>query len=67
MIVLLSDGVTESRMKNSFIERTVITDIIQTYMHLSAQEMVENIYRQFERLQNFELRDDFTLIILKRI
>ncbi|MBM7652242.1 PP2C family protein-serine/threonine phosphatase [Neobacillus cucumis] len=67
IIVLLSDGVTESRMKNGFIERSVITDLIQTFMHLSAQDMVENIYRQIERLQNFEIRDDFTLIILKRI
>jgi len=67
MIVLLSDGVTESRTENGFIERSVITDLIQTFMHLSAQEMVENIYRHIERLQNFELRDDFTLIIIKRV
>ena len=67
MIVLLSDGVTESKTEKGFIERSVITDFIQTYMHLSAQEMVDNIYRQIERLQNFEIRDDFTLIILKRV
>jgi phosphoserine phosphatase RsbU/P len=67
MIVLLSDGVTESRTANGFIERSVITDLIQTFMHLSAQEMVENIYRHIERLQNFEIRDDFTLIIIKRV
>jgi phosphoserine phosphatase RsbU/P len=67
MIVMLSDGVTESRTEKGFIERSIITDLIQTYMHLSAQEMVENIYRDIERLQNFEIRDDFTLIIFKRI
>ncbi|ULT58871.1 PP2C family protein-serine/threonine phosphatase [Neobacillus drentensis] len=67
MIVLLSDGVTESRTENGFIERSVITDLIQSFMHLPAQEMVENIYRHIERLQNFEIRDDFTLIILKRV
>ncbi|MEH7416866.1 PP2C family protein-serine/threonine phosphatase [Neobacillus drentensis] len=67
MIVLLSDGVTESRTENGFIERSVITDLIQSFMHLSAQEMVENIYRHIERLQNYELRDDFTLIIIKRV
>ncbi|WP_160719513.1 PP2C family protein-serine/threonine phosphatase [Bacillus sp. USDA818B3_A] len=67
MIVMLSDGVTESRTEQGFIERSIITDLIESYMHLSAQEMVENIYRDIERLQNFEIRDDFTLIIFKRV
>ncbi|MBI0579536.1 PP2C family protein-serine/threonine phosphatase [Neobacillus cucumis] len=66
MLVLLSDGVTESKTDEGFIERSAITDLIQTYMHLSSQEMVENIYHDMERMQNFELRDDFTLIILRR-
>lgn len=67
MIVILSDGVTEARTENGFIERSIITELIQSYMHLSAQEMVEGIYRDLEKLQNYELRDDFTLIIFKRI
>lgn len=66
MIVLLSDGVTESKTDEEFIERSKITEFIQTYMHLPPQEMVEHIYRDIERMQNYELRDDFTLIILKR-
>jgi phosphoserine phosphatase RsbU/P len=66
MIVLLSDGVTESRTEEGFIERSVITDFIRKYQHLPSQEMVEKIYRDLERIQNFEIRDDFTLIILKR-
>lgn len=66
IIVMLSDGVTESRTEKGFIERSIITDLIETYMHLSAQEMVENIFRDIEKLQNFEIRDDFTLIIFKR-
>ncbi|MED1467637.1 PP2C family protein-serine/threonine phosphatase [Bacillus salipaludis] len=66
MLVLLSDGVTESKTDEGFIERSAITHLIQTYMHLSSQEMVEIIYHDIERMQNFELRDDFTLIILRR-
>ncbi|MGG1398086.1 PP2C family protein-serine/threonine phosphatase [Bacillus salipaludis] len=66
MFVLLSDGVTESKTDEGFIERSAITDLIQTYRHLSSQEMVENIYHDIERMQNFELKDDFTLIILRR-
>ncbi|WHY03563.1 PP2C family protein-serine/threonine phosphatase [Neobacillus sp. DY30] len=67
MIIMLSDGVTESKTEKGFIERSIITDLIKTYMHLSAQEMVENIYRDIERLQNYEIRDDFTLIIFKKL
>lgn len=66
MIVLLSDGVTESRTEEGFIERSVITDLIHQYQQLPAQEMVEKIYGDLERIQNFEIRDDFTLLILKR-
>ncbi|MFP3394050.1 phosphoserine phosphatase, partial [Brevibacillus sp. SIMBA_076] len=38
---------------------------IKKNMHLQAQEMVNNIYKQLEKMQNFQLRDDFTLIILR--
>lgn len=66
MIVLLSDGVTESRTEEGFIDRSFITDLIQMYKHLSAQEIVEKVHRDLEKIQNFEINDDFTLIILRR-
>ncbi len=67
MIVLLSDGVTESRTEEGFVERSAITDLIRQYKDLSSQKMVDKIYRHFEKMQDFQLRDDFTLIILKRM
>ncbi|WP_329610146.1 PP2C family protein-serine/threonine phosphatase [Pseudalkalibacillus berkeleyi] len=66
MIVLLSDGVTECRTSNGFISRDEVISLIRSYMHLSPQEIVDNVYSDLEELQEFELRDDFTLIILKR-
>ncbi|GER68488.1 phosphoserine phosphatase RsbU [Weizmannia acidilactici] len=66
MIVLLSDGVTECRTKEGFISRETITALIRKNIRLCAQEIVENVYRELERWQEFELRDDFTLLILKR-
>ncbi|MBM7694595.1 sigma-B regulation protein RsbU (phosphoserine phosphatase) [Peribacillus deserti] len=66
MIVLMSDGVTECRTSEGFIERNTLIEFIEKNMHLSAQEMVNNIYKQLEKMQHFQLRDDFTLIILKR-
>ncbi|PLT33558.1 PP2C family protein-serine/threonine phosphatase [Bacillus sp. V5-8f] len=66
MIILLSDGVTECRTSEGFIERETLVEYIEKNIHLGAQEIVNNIYKQLEKLQHFQLRDDFTLIILKR-
>lgn len=66
MIILLSDGVTECRTEEGFIEREDLTRMIEQYIDLPAQKIVTNVYKDLERLQEFELRDDFTLIILKR-
>lgn len=66
MIILLSDGVTECRTARGFIEKELIISYIRKYFHLPAQEIVNRIFKDLEELQNFRLRDDFTLIILKR-
>lgn len=66
LLVLLSDGVTECRTENGFLERIEVTKLIKKYIELPAQEIVENVYYDLERLQNFELKDDFTLMIIKR-
>lgn len=66
MIILLSDGVTECRTAEGFLERDTLIEFIKKYLHLPAQEIVNHIFKDVEKLQNFQLRDDFTLIILKR-
>ncbi|WP_227939741.1 PP2C family protein-serine/threonine phosphatase [Alkalihalobacillus deserti] len=66
-IVFLSDGVTECRVEDRFIEREEIVTFIRKYMHLSTQEIVNNVYQELASLQNFSLRDDFTLIIIRRV
>ncbi|MFC0560489.1 PP2C family protein-serine/threonine phosphatase [Halalkalibacter alkalisediminis] len=66
-IVFLSDGVTECQVGDRFIEREEIVTFIRKYMHLSAQELADNVYRELASLQKFTLRDDFTLIIIKRV
>lgn len=65
-IFLFSDGVSECRTDDGFIEREEITGLIEKYIHLPAQEIVTNVYKDLERMQEFKLRDDFTLIVLKR-
>ncbi|MEC5424704.1 PP2C family protein-serine/threonine phosphatase [Virgibacillus sp. C22-A2] len=66
MVIMLTDGVTECRDGDRFIESEEVLDVIKQYANLPAQEMVNNVYKHFERLQNFELRDDFTLLILRK-
>ncbi|MBD7937344.1 MULTISPECIES: PP2C family protein-serine/threonine phosphatase [Cytobacillus] len=66
MIILMSDGVTESRTKEGFIEREELLALIEKNIHLKAQNIVQNVYKELEKLQDFQLRDDFTLIILRR-
>ncbi|WP_088105708.1 PP2C family protein-serine/threonine phosphatase [Halalkalibacter urbisdiaboli] len=65
-IVFLSDGVTEGRVDNEFIEREHVVKLIRKYMKLPAQEMVEGVYRDLATIQGFSMRDDFTLVILRR-
>lgn len=66
MIILLTDGVSECRRGERFIEMNEVLDVIKDYAHLPAQEHVENVYQHFNNLADFQLKDDFTLIILKK-
>lgn len=66
MIILLTDGVTECRQGEDFIEREEVLQVIEQYSHLKAQDQVEEVFKHFERLQDFQLKDDFTLIILRK-
>lgn len=66
MVILLTDGVTECRDGDRFIEAEEVLEIIRQYSDLPAQEMVERVFKHFERMQDFQLRDDFTLLILRK-
>lgn len=66
MIILMSDGVTECRTKKGFIEKETLIGYIRKHMHLPAQTIVQNVFNELEKIQDFQLRDDFTLIIFKR-
>ncbi|MBU9710437.1 PP2C family protein-serine/threonine phosphatase [Bacillus tamaricis] len=65
-IVLLSDGVTECRIEDEFIDIKQITQLLRKYKHLPAQLMVDQVFSELEKIQDFKLNDDFTLLILRR-
>lgn len=66
IIILLSDGVTECRTEDGFVERQDIENLIRKYVHLPAQQIAESVYEEIEKIQNFRLKDDFTLMIIRR-
>ncbi|MFJ7972310.1 PP2C family protein-serine/threonine phosphatase [Psychrobacillus sp. NPDC096389] len=66
-VVMMTDGVTECRSKEGFIEQQTIMDIIENVKDQPAQEMVEYVFHKLEELQDFEQRDDFTLVIFKKV
>ncbi|MCT1902862.1 PP2C family protein-serine/threonine phosphatase [Oceanobacillus sojae] len=66
LIIFLTDGVSECRDGDRFIETEELLEVIRKYIDLPAQELVDNVYQYFEKLQDFQLRDDFTLIVLRK-
>ncbi|MCM3037456.1 PP2C family protein-serine/threonine phosphatase [Bacillus pumilus] len=66
MVILFSDGVTESKSEDGFLEREDIKALLSENLSYSAQEMVDAIYDSLLKLQEFQLHDDFTLLVLKR-
>lgn len=67
LIILLTDGVTECRRGERFIKREEVIEVIEKYAHLPAQKHVEHVYMHFNQLDDFKLKDDFTLIIIKKV
>ncbi len=67
MVVLFSDGVTECKIDNQFLEREGLIDLLHTTLHLPAQDIVDTVYRELFQRAGCELSDDHTLIVIRRI
>ncbi len=67
MVIMMTDGVTEGRNEEGFIEREVIYELIEKKKNKPAQAIVQYVYDELERMQNAELQDDFTLVIYKKV
>lgn len=66
-IVLFSDGVTECRIKEEFLSREMLQQIIRDHLHLPAQEAVNQIYQKLFMLSDYKIADDQTIMIIKRV
>lgn len=66
IVIIMTDGVTEFRTNKELDSREVITSLIAKHKHLTAQQLCVLIHNEIERLQNFKLTDDFTVVIIKK-
>ncbi|ANU24302.1 PP2C family protein-serine/threonine phosphatase [Planococcus donghaensis] len=67
LVIMMTDGVTEGRNEEGFIEREVIYELIKRKKEQSAQAIVQYVYDELERMQNAHFQDDFTLVIYKKV
>ena len=65
-VVMMTDGVTEFRKQADLDSREIIENLLLKYIHLNAQQMCEMLYKELQKLQDFGLEDDFTVVILKK-
>lgn len=67
LIIMMTDGVTEFRGQDDLNSRDIIATVIKENKYLSAQQLCLLLYREIEKVQNFKLSDDFTVVIFKKI
>lgn len=65
-IVMMTDGVTETRTEDGFIDDEVIRSIMLEVKNESAQIIAETVYSKLAQLQDFQLQDDITIVIFKK-
>src|SRR5699024_12732034 len=66
-IILLTDGVTECKRGDRFVTKQEVIEVIEQFSHLSEQEQVEKVYAYFDEMDDFQLKDDFTLLVIRRV
>ncbi|MCZ2260424.1 PP2C family protein-serine/threonine phosphatase [Sporosarcina sp. G11-34] len=65
-IVMMTDGVTETRTADGFIDEECIKSILLEAKYEPAQAIADFVYKTLVQMQNFQLRDDFTIVIFKK-
>jgi sigma-B regulation protein RsbU (phosphoserine phosphatase) len=66
-VILFSDGVTECKVDGKFMKRDTLKQLIRGFIHLPAQQAVEAIHQKLYEMTHYKIRDDQTILILKRI
>lgn len=67
MVIIMTDGVTECRVEDRFLEKTELTNLIFKHKDLPPQQLAEAMFHEIEKISNFEkLADDLTFVVLKK-
>lgn len=67
MIIIMTDGVTECRVEDRFLEKAELTDMIFKFKDLAPQQLAEAMFHEIEKISHFEkLADDLTFVVLKK-
>ncbi len=66
LLILMTDGVTERKVGERYIEREDLAAWIREVIGLPAQQIADSLYRKLLVLSNFELPDDHTMIVIRR-
>ena len=67
IIVIMTDGVTEFRKESHIIPQNIIKDYIREFKHLPSQVLCDKVYQYLLKLQEYNLQDDFTVVIIKKL
>lgn len=65
-IVMMTDGVTETRTEEGFIELKTIQNLLVEVKDKPAKEIAEHVFKSLTEIQNYKLSDDFTIVIFKK-
>ena len=65
-IAMITDGVTEIRTDTGFVDSDVIRSMLVSVKDKSAQVIADTMYHRLAGLQDFRLRDDFTIVVFKK-
>jgi sigma-B regulation protein RsbU (phosphoserine phosphatase) len=66
LLILVTDGVTERKVGQRYLQREELITFIQAEIGNPAQVIADNLYRKLLELSNFELPDDHTMIVIRR-
>lgn len=66
-LFLMTDGVTEYRIGSDFLQKEELIAYMRTEIGSSAQAMADNLYKKLLFRSNFEVPDDYTMIVIHRI
>lgn len=66
VLILLTDGVTERKIDRYYLQREELVSYLKAEVGTSAQAMADGLYSKLLLLSQFELPDDYTMIVLRR-